>query len=226
MKYQNLEHLLSPPRLSRYLIACSNSKSRAQKLYRANLRIAQAFYPVLNLFEVILRNRIHEKLTNHFRNSNWIIDEKTGFMNDRTLRRSRFYIKSQVIKAEQRLTRRGRAITTGKIIAEQTFGFWTSLYERHHYGLVGGVIIRCFPNKPSFVNRSSIQVKLQMIRDFRNRIYHNEPICFSGSSVGFQDAEQVREALYDLLEWISIEAKSYVEEFDNIDNKIESGKRI
>lgn len=74
MKYQDLEYLISQPRLHRYLLVCGNFKGKAQKLYRANLRIAQAFYPVLNLFEVGLRNVLHYRLSTHFGNPNWIIN--------------------------------------------------------------------------------------------------------------------------------------------------------
>ncbi len=46
MKYEDLERLVSQPRLDRFLIASENSKTRAKKLYAMNLRIAQTFYPV------------------------------------------------------------------------------------------------------------------------------------------------------------------------------------
>lgn len=226
MKYQDLEYLISQPRLYKYLTVCGNSKVKAQKLYRANLRIAQAFYPVLNLFEVILRNVVHYRLSAHFANPNWIINEKNGFMSNQTLRQSRFYLKSQVNKAESKLRRRGRTITSGKIIAEQTFGFWTSLFEPHHFRLIQGTIINSFPNKPTFVNRGVICQKLQNIRDFRNRVYHNEPICFNGLNIDFQIAERIKIDVFDLLEWISHEAKEYVETYDNIDSKILIGKKI
>ena len=68
--------------------------------------------------------------------------------------------------------------------------------------------------------------KLQNIRDFRNRVYHNEPICFNGLNIDFQIAENIKIDVYDLLEWISNEAKEYVESYDNIDNKILIGRRI
>jgi hypothetical protein len=226
VKYQDLEYLISQPRLHKYLIVCANSEAKAQELYRTNLGIAQAFYPVLNLFEVVLRNIVHYRLSAHFTNPNWIITEKNGFMSDQTLSSSRFYLKNQVNKAESKLRRRRSTITSGKIIAEQTFGFWTSLFEPHHFRLIQGTIINSFPNKPASVNRGVICQKLQNIRDFRNRIYHNEPICFNGLNIDFQIAESIKIDVFDLLEWISDEAKEYVETYDNIDRKILIGKRI
>ncbi len=226
LKYEDLENLISQPRLDRYLTACGNSKIKAKKLYKANLRVSQAFYPILNLFEIILRNKIHYKLSEHFENPDWIIAEKTGFMNDNSLRPSRFYLKNQVLKTERKLRQRRSTITAGKVIAEQTFGFWTTLFETHHYRLIRGIIINCFPHKPAIANRSTISVKLQKIRDFRNRIYHNEPICFRRNNIGFSNAENIKNEIYDLLLWIDYNAQTYVQNFDNIDGKIRIGNGI
>lgn len=70
MEYQKLEYYLSQPRLDRFLVATGNSKSKAQKLYRINLRTAQAFYPVLNLFEIFFRNMVHYQVSSYFANPN------------------------------------------------------------------------------------------------------------------------------------------------------------
>lgn len=226
MEYLKLEHFLSQARLNRFLIATNNSKSRAKKLYRANLRVSQSFYPVLNLFEIFLRNAINEQITSHFQDQNWIIHEKSGFMNNRSLRSSRYYLKNSVIKSERKIRRTGGIVTSGKIIAEQSFGFWTSLFDTHHYRLLRGTIIHCFPNKPSYVNRSIINQKLNYIREFRNRIYHNEPICFQGITVDFTEANNIRNYIYELLEWMDSDLVSYVNYFDGITGKILNANNV
>ncbi|MEO9476490.1 MAG: hypothetical protein ABJG41_13190 [Cyclobacteriaceae bacterium] len=123
-------------------------------------------------------------------------------MNDNSLRHSRFFLKNSVEKAERTIRRKGGAISSGKAISEQSFGFWTSLFETHHYRLIGGVIIHCFPNKPNNVNRSIISQKLNRIREFRNRVYHNEPICFNGSNIDFKEAEDIQDEIFEMLSWI------------------------
>lgn len=229
MDYDELEKLLSQPRLNRYLKACGNSKSKAKKLYDINLRLSQSFYPILNLFEIILRNEIHYKLSAFFSNPNWIIVEKKGFMSDNALKKSQFFLKNQVIKIETKLsqkTRNKEKITSGQVIAEQSLGFWTALFLPYHYKLIKGYITRCFPNKPSSANRKTIYKKLKTINDFRNRIYHNEPICFSKSLIDFHTAETVKKDIFDLLFWINPSSKKYVELYDSIDDKIALGKKI
>lgn len=220
MDYSKLEYYLSRPRLDRFLVATGNSKSKSQKLYRINLRVAQAFYPVLNLFEIFLRNIVNYQVSSFFTNPNWIITEKNGFMNHPSLSPSRFFLKNSVLKTERSVKRRCSTITPGKIIAEQSFGFWTSLFETHHYRLIGGVVIHCFPSKPAHINRNILNQKLNRIREFRNRIYHNEPICFNGNAIDFTNAINIKNKIYELLEWIDIDLTEYVDYFNGIDSKI------
>ncbi len=222
MEFEAFEIFVSKPRLARYLISCSNSQGRAMKLYAANIRVAQAFYPVLNLFEIFLRNGINEKLSNYFADQAWIINQKEGFMNDSSLG-PKYWLKSQVVKAEINL--KGK-FAAGNLIAEQTFGFWTSLFEPRHYKLIAGVNIKCFPHKPSSVNRNSIAVSLKDIREFRNRIYHNEAICFIGTTIDFTQAMKIKKELYDLLVWMDADLMDFVHPFDSIDFEIENALLI
>ncbi len=80
MKYQKVRLYLSSQRIDRYLIATGNRKTRAVRLYKANLKIAQSFHPLLGALEVTLRNRINTILSAHFSDPDWIINQKTGFM--------------------------------------------------------------------------------------------------------------------------------------------------
>ena len=77
MKIELHNKYLSRPRYNRYLIATENNNGRAQKLYLANIRLAQAFHPILSQFEVVLRNSINTILSAHFADTDWIINQKT-----------------------------------------------------------------------------------------------------------------------------------------------------
>lgn len=226
MKYQQLEQFVSKPRLDRFLTACGNSKTKAQKLYKANLRVSQEAYPLLNLFEIFLRNAINAQMIVQFMDSDWIVNQKANFMSDPSLTRSRFQMRQSVQNAEIAIKRKGAAVTSGKVIAEQTFGFWTSLFETHHFRLIGGAPLRCFVNKPATENRSSIAAKLNNIRRFRNRVYHNEPVCFLNNNIDFTEAQNVIHTIYDLLDWIDHDLKDYVAYFDNIQAKITAGNNL
>ncbi|MDR0681775.1 MAG: hypothetical protein LBG15_08010 [Dysgonamonadaceae bacterium] len=226
MNYGKLEYYVSQPRLNRFLTACGNSKSKAQKLYQANIKVSQSFYPVLNLFEVFFRNICHYQVSSHFANPNWIIAEKSGFMSNPSLSASNFYLKNAVVNAERSIRQKGGTVTAGKIIAEQSFSFWTSLFDTHHYRLIGGVVIHCFPHKPFYINRNILNGRLNRIREFRNRIYHNEPVCFSGNTIDFTYAHTVKQDIYELLSWIDSDLVSYLKKIDTIDYQINVASRI
>lgn len=226
LEYSKLEYYLSQPRLDRFLRAVGNSQTKAQNLYRVNLRVSQSFYPILNLFEIFLRNKINYHISSHFSNPNWIITEKKGFMNDQSLSLSRFFLKKSVQKAEKKIIRKTRTVSSGKVIAEQSFGFWTSLFDPHHYRLIGGAPIHCFGSKPAYANRSIISQKLNDIREFRNRVYHNEPICFSGNNIDFSEAQRIKDEIFKLLNWIDLDLNKYVEYFDGIQSKINTARNI
>lgn len=207
---------LSRSRYNRYLLATGHSLTKAKRLYLANMRLAQAFHPLLSQFEVIFRNSLNELLVSNFSDAEWIIRQKTGFMSDSTLNRSHFFLRTCVVKTERQLVSKGIPVTSGKIIADQTFGFWVSFFLPHHYSLVSGSPIHCFPFKPATENRASIHSKLEEIKNFRNRVNHCEPLCFSGGTIDCSYALRIRSVVYDLLRWIDPDLPKFFGQFDGI----------
>lgn len=216
MNIEKLTRFISKPRIDRYLTAVGESSEKAIKLYQINLRVSQAFYPFLHLFEIFFRNAINHELTVHFNNPNWILDEKSGFMSDSSLAQSRYFLSKSVQKAEQLIAIKGGAPTAGRVIAEQSFGVWSSFFEPQHFKLVNGSVLHSFPYKPAHVNRRAISEKVKRIRKFRNRIYHNEPICFQGNEAGFSDALNIRKEIIEMLQWMDPDLDKYAADFDNI----------
>lgn len=147
-------------------------------------------------------------------------------MSDPSLTPSNFFLKKSIQKAERAIIRKGSVVTSGKVIAEQSLGFWTSLFDTHHYRLIGGSPIHAFPQKPALANRNVINQKLNRIREFRNRIYHNEPICFNGHNIDFTEANDIKDEIYELLNWIDQDPTDYVEYFNSIQSKIDSAANI
>ena len=232
MKFEKIALYISTPRIDRYLIA-AGGKTKAVRLYKANLRIAQAFLPLLAILEVALRNRLHAILAGHFADPDWVINQKTGFMVHSSLTYTRagriihnHYLKKEVEKAEMRFRNAGIPITSGKIISEQTFGFWTELFELSYYRILLGRPIQIFTNLPPGHGRSQVTDALNKIRLFRNRIYHNEPICFDATAISFQKAEDIHQLIKNVLMWCDPELPGWIKDMDQIDTKIRNAKRI
>jgi hypothetical protein len=201
------------------LNATGNNNERAKKLYNANIRLAQAFHPILSQFEVVLRNNLNISLSIYFSDPEWIINQKSGFMRDNSLRNSHYFLRTCIQKTETKLTRRAIPITSGKIISDQTFGFWIAFFLSHHYSLVGGQPIHIFAHKPISENRASIYSKLDEIKNFRNRVNHCEPICFKGHTIDCSLALDIRSKLYSLIKWIDPQLVPFFESIDNIQSK-------
>lgn len=211
---------LSRPRYNRYLVATGNDKKRAERLYTGNLRLSQAFHPLLTQFEVVLRNGINNELTALFGDPEWIINQKAGFMSDLSLGSGRFFLRGQVQGVETKIRNRHRPVTSGLVISDLMFGFWTSLYLAHHYMLVGGRPIQVFPHKPAVEDRASIFSRLESIRLFRNRINHCEPICFNSNHIDCTEPQAIRDAIFDLVSWIEPDLVPFFEGLDNTQSKI------
>lgn len=235
MRFANFRNYFSSPRIGRYLTACSNDTKRCVKLYKSNLKVAQAFHPLLGSLEVVLRNGINDQLTSYFADPDWIINQKTGFMIDPILTHTnkitgnvetnRFILNS-VKGAERKLRKRGVGITSGKIISEQTFGFWTDLFENHHYKILRGRPIKLFKNLPPGHGRTQVLNELSKVRQFRNRINHNEPICFIGPAIDFSDTLAVYNSILNLLRWINPELISWVKDIDKVNATITKAQNV
>jgi hypothetical protein len=235
MRFQKIRLYLSSERINRYLTAAGNNNARTVRLYKENLKIAQAFHALLGILEVILRNRINTILSAHFTDPDWIITQKTGFMIDpslthvdrRTGRRVTIdFLKNSIELSERRFRRLHIPISSDKIIANQSLGFWTDLFEVHHYRLLLGRPIQIFSQLPSGYGRSEVFSRLNKIRLFRNRIHHNEPICFNGNVIDFTYVEDVYNSIIDILTWIDPELINWTKNINSVPLKIENAKTI
>lgn len=110
---------ISDARLQNYLDVCDANYKKALKLYQANMKLSQSFYPLLSLVEVILRNALNNELTKHFNDENWLLNQLDGFMVDESLsyidkygeKRYNYFLKSSVVKSIRNCN---KPITQGK----------------------------------------------------------------------------------------------------------------
>lgn len=220
------DRYLSAQRFNRYLFAAGNQEVRARKLYAANLKLAQAFHPVLSQFEVVLRNTINGVLTNYFSDPEWIYNQRLGFMNDPSLASSKYFLRESVHKTVLRLMRQNLPVTAGKIITDQMFGFWSAFYISHHYSLIGGQSIYVFIHKPASEGRSNLLRKLEEIKSFRNRMNHCEPLCFKGRDIDCTKATAIHSQLYDLIKWMDPNLIPYFRSIDKVPSAFDLIARI
>lgn len=218
--FGTIEQYISSPRLNRYLLATNNDKLRALKLYQTNIRLSQSFYPLLSLLEIILRNSLNRTMMSHFKSKNWIVDQTSLFFSDEIFA-PKYYFKTEVNKRISKLKEEKKPITNDNIIAGLTLGFWVAMFYADSFKLLKGAPLKCLSNKPLTVNGTVFKKKLERIRDFRNKIYHNEPIIFTKSLAG--DPVFTTSHVYDIyseikqiFDYLNLDFKRWTRRIDNI----------
>lgn len=165
--WEELKLGLSEARLEGYRRSPQETEFDCVLRYLWNSRLSESFYIPLQNLEVVLRNRIHSALTNHYGTDMW-------FDIPRLLQS---YQPGQIVLAKKKLSSGDRS-NAGKIVAELSFGFWSALVARRYSASLVPVLLKdCFRKVPSNCRRQQyLSVTLNDLRKFRNRVFHHEPI--------------------------------------------------
>lgn len=162
-----IERALSTPRLGRYMLDSGGILDAALSLYERNARMAEAFYRPLQALEVCLRNNLSRELTASY-GAGWFINGGPQFHQDSI---------DKIDKAMTDLQRAGRMRSPGAVVAELNFGFWvTILAKRYDASLWRSSFANVFSEGGRRMARQRVHVRMNEIREFRNRVFHHEPI--------------------------------------------------
>lgn len=178
-----IEQSVSSERLAPYLADASGSLNIAVKLYEQNTLLSESLYGVLQGLEVALRNGMHTELAAGFRNSSWWMVANLGPDQQ-----------DMLVKAQHALTREGKPLDAGRVVAELSFGFWTSLFGRGYTDLWRNHLVKVFPRRS--LQRADVQTRLNSIRKLRNRVAHHEIILHRSLQ---RDVNQI----VDTISWIN-----------------------
>jgi hypothetical protein len=166
MQISELEILFSAKRLQTYYRLFQGDREKAISYYLLNIEISQSCYPLLSTVEIILRNAIHNSCSAHFGTDQWLFNTNISSINER------------IEKASAKIISRQQIPTPDLLIAELTFGFWTSLFHKRHAKQFWKPLMHIFPHSPGEKRqRDKISYKLEQVRKFRNRVFHYEPVC-------------------------------------------------
>ena len=202
--------------MERYFILYPNDESRAVKHYQSNIKLTEAFYTSLSVLEVALRNALSRELKTMTGRDDWyvIFANTPGLTN----------LNKYITQATKQIAGRHEQISTSKIIAELTLGFWVSLLNAEYERLLWKDLRRAFPYIPKKDRkRKNVSAPLNRFRAFRNRVFHNESICWNMKKV-----QEIHDELLLVLEWINKDLPEWLTEIDRFENvqeqiKIEMG---
>jgi hypothetical protein len=217
MPNSQLYTAVSSPRFNRYLLACSNNRKKAEKLYRLNLRLSQKMYAVIGLFEVILRNSIDRHL-NSLKGAFWLEESvmQHGYLDVSPGCEDSFHT---IHEAIQKL---GIDYSHDKLIAKLTFGFWAYQFSKKEFAAAGSTLLQIFPNRPHGIRQKDVFKNLIRVNDIRNRIAHYEPICFDKSTGAISSVliQHRYNLIIEMLYWLGCNPRKILYGIDGVQKVI------
>lgn len=195
-----IQTTLTPTRFNRYVADAGGDLRKALALYRWNSFLAHSLYWPSQMLEIAARNSIANVLTIRF-GSNWHLSSKF----ERQLGREDKAKLDEAVTRQQR-DRKTQTPPVDAVIADLSFGFWTSMLTTHYAIPLGWAktLRVAFPNLPNGLVPRSVLRPMEDVRVLRNRIAHHEPIYDRRLDVSHREMLQV-------LGWICPDTQWYVE---------------
>jgi len=172
-----LKELLTADRLTSYLAFAKppNDDRAAIDLYDWNTALCAAFYTPIQALEIALRNALHREMSSIFERADWY--------SDWAFKVTAASLVCSLAEAANRLTKTNKLVDPPHMIAALHFGFWTQLtrsgpdgnYKRLFWN---AGLYNAFPHYPGDGKDADgkISRELLILKDFRNRVAHHEPI--------------------------------------------------
>jgi hypothetical protein len=193
--YEQLETWFSAGRLASYEVAAGGDRDLALRLYEWNASVSAAFMCPMHHAEVLLRNRIHDVMTSAYPDNP-----------DPWFKQDGIFVGAKgpalIAEAEERLQRAKSDVTTGRIIASVSFGFWNALFGRAYTNLWDQTLNRCFAQHGPR-RRAEVSNVTERIKIFRNRLAHHERIIQ-------YDLKALHDDLLKLAMWVDPDARNWI----------------
>ena len=177
--------------------------------YAWNMALSESLYPSLQGLEVCLRNSIHDAASGRFGSEAWFDTDSVLLAPER----------AKVVEAKNALSKSRKSLEPGRVIAELTFGFWTSLFDvRYEQRLWPWLLKPIAPAMPkSLRTRKNLSRRFNKIRILRNRIFHHEPIWH------WRDLSAQHAEMLEAVSWVSPAMRDFLVAFDRFPDIVAAG---
>lgn len=206
------QKVFSTERMTKYFNRYPENDELAILHYHCNIELSESFYPTISMLEVALRNSLNRELTEHFGTEDWYlrIESEVGLRN----------LKNEINTAKRHIVNRGETITASKVVAELTLGFWVRLLNAEYERVLWKSLRKAFPYlEKAKRQRHVVSAPINKIRNFRNRIFHHEPICWN-----FEELEKTHDNILLVMGWLNKELPKIAESIDRAESVIENTK--
>ncbi|MCX2950011.1 hypothetical protein [Lentzea sp. NEAU-D7] len=194
--------VLSAARFSPYLAANGGDEAAALRAYTWNIQVSAAFYPLLGLAEIGLRNAMHDQLHARFHRPDWwSVASLTG--------------NGQLLV--KRAREKAASADADDVVAQLSLGFWVSLTSRSNdRALWVPALHKAFPHYSG--RRDQLHLSLVNLLRLRNRVMHHEPIHR-------RDLKADHDVLYRVCGYISADLVTEVAAVDTVPQVLERRDR-
>lgn len=206
------EKVFSTQRMEKYFNRYPNDEQKAICHYTCNVELSESFYSVLSLFEIAFRNSLNRELVAFFGTDDWylIIENYPVLKN----------LKTSINTAIKHIENRNELVTAHKVIAELPLGFWVRLFNAEYELVLWKPLRKAFPFKDKQIRqRNKVSAPINKIRDFRNRVFHHEPISWK-----LDELEKTHRRILRVMSWINKELPKISETIDRVPNVIISAR--
>ncbi len=183
---------LSVARFGTYVAWTGGDEALALQLYTYNSKLSEALHRPLHMLEITLRNVTDRRMAAVY---------GPAWMDIPGVRLTP-YQNACIANARDMLRKQRKALAHDPVVAELTFGFWTSLFggSSHHLWQH----LRTMFNAQGLQRRPVNQMLTDM-RILRNRVAHHEPILL----LPLHDRYT---ALHELAGWLEAEAADWIQQ--------------
>ena len=197
--FRQVQTHLNPERLGAYRQDGVDDASTLAR-YLLNMALCESLYSPLQFAEIAVRNAMHASLTARAGTDTWYNTlSLPHWQND------------QVAAAKDHLTNAGKSLSSGRVVAELTFGFWVGFFTRPHMtsGLAYYIAKNSFSQAPrSERDVAKLRAGWQKVRDLRNRVFHHERVLH------WQDLDTQHDKMLQLIGWMNPELEQLARMLD------------
>lgn len=208
LTFANIEKSISPERLATYKTdGATNEVALARYIY--NIELCKSIYPILNIFEVTLRNSIDRALEKFFDLKEW----NDVMLLTETERR-------MIDEAKTKIVQKNQEYSHDRLISQLTLGFWVALMgkkynsQKFQFFIIKNIFHGCPSEQKS---TAAVQKNLNEIRFLRNRIAHHRRISH------WKDLDQKHDLILDFIRWMSQEMHKIAVNNDTFDAVYKNG---
>ena len=168
-----------------------------QKLISHNLALHATFYPKYYLLEVTLKNRLFATIKRQL-GEDWFSQQIAAEDKDSLFTEEILHI---LRRKPQNFELRDHGL-----LVESGLGFWVEFFNKRLYKLTKGHPLSIFTSLPKGIKRKDVYKKLDLVKDFRNRLFHYRiPIVKDHSQLNYLDElVKIDNELISLLTWMDV----------------------